>query len=425
MNRRCGLWLATAIYFLLLVAFLLVFGYTPTNDTDAYIELAEVCLAHNDIYPSVYLFKGVPFIWHLGPINMLILSLKWFSSLMPLLVFYCLLKAFTAFFIVKISDLFFPTRIGNIVFLMYVLYLNNWGMSTTMLSEVPMICFLMMGLYFVLSSQQLISVVLAGVALAVANWFRPIAGIFLIALLIWFLLFQRRNLLRKWMPLVATYAIVLCLIGFNSYLRTGHFIYQGNSFWYNMADDCYDGATPDPHFGEELYKKGTPRYIENREQLTCFECEEIWRERCTEWLSTHKMEYLKKMPYRLFYMYQNDIDFITAFLPEKSIAEKNYVTLPLRSLSTAYASLTATQWVALMATGCYVLLLFLSLMGSLQLVRRREWQFLTLAYLIIIGGTLGTILLVQGETRFKAPYMAWFFLLAAAAFIKKNEHLSK
>ena len=33
-----------------------------------------------------------------------------------------------------------------------------------------------------------------------------------------------------------------------------------------MADDAYDGATPDAHFGEPLFKRGTPRYIENMDK---------------------------------------------------------------------------------------------------------------------------------------------------------------
>jgi hypothetical protein len=99
-----------------------------------------------------------------------------------------------------------------------------------------------------------------------------------------------------------------------------------------MADDAYSGATPDPHFGEPLFKKGTPRYIENMQDKTCFECREIWKQRCIPWLLNHKMEYLSKIPYRLYYMYQNDIDNMAAFLPNKQKAEDNYIVLPYRNI---------------------------------------------------------------------------------------------
>ncbi len=294
--------LLSAGYFIFLLVFLSVYGYTPVNDTEGYLAYANACLQHNDIYPSAWLFKGEAFIWHPGPINMIIWSLKWFGSTTPLLVLYCLMKALTVFFIAEITIRFSSFRTALTAALLFMCYPNNWGQSTMLLSEIPMICLMMAALCLVLHAEKIWLMALAGIIMALANWFRPIAGIFLIALFIWFLLFRRTDILRKWLPLMGGYMLLILLIGWNSYYRTGHFIYQSESFWYNMADDCYDGATPDPHFGQPLFQKGTPRYIENRQELTCFECEQIWRQRCTEWLKNHKTDYLKKLPWSLLHI---------------------------------------------------------------------------------------------------------------------------
>ena len=405
--------LMAAVFFIFLVLILVVFGHTPTNDTEAYIQYAEVCLQNGDLYPSAHLFKGEPFIWHPGPINMIVLSLGWFQSVVPLLLLYCLMKAISAFYIAKITNLFFSERTALVAMLLFMLYPNNWGASTTLLSETPMVCLMLLSLFMVLSRNGWWLMLTAGAVMAVANWFRPIAGIFLLALFIWFVLLQRSNIVKKWLPMMVGYGMIVVLIGSSVYLRTGHFIYQSQSFWYNMADDCYDGATPDAHFGRPLFEKGTPRYIENREKLTCFECNEIWKQRCSDWLKDHKTDYLKKLPWRFYYMYQNDIDNMTAFLSDKHHAEDNFVTLPLRHILDEWRHLSAVQWLALLSTVFYFSLMLLAAVGVCLLIRKRKWDFLLLALLIIGGGTLATILLVQGETRFKAPYMPFIFMLAS------------
>lgn len=60
------LFLLSAIYFLWLIAVLIIFGYTPTNDGVGYIEYAVFCLNQGQPYPSDTIFKVIPFIWNVG-----------------------------------------------------------------------------------------------------------------------------------------------------------------------------------------------------------------------------------------------------------------------------------------------------------------------------------------------------------------------
>ena len=128
-------------YCIALLLFLAIFGYTPTNDGDGYIEFAQVCIQSKQAYPCLPLIMGQTFIWNIGSINLTALSLLCFNSLYPLLIFLCFLKALTVLFIGKIAHKLFSGKVAIIASIMFVLYPNNIGQSTTILSEIPMICF--------------------------------------------------------------------------------------------------------------------------------------------------------------------------------------------------------------------------------------------------------------------------------------------
>ena len=110
------LYLITGLYCLALILFLAVWGYTPTNDGDGYIEFAQICIKNKQLYPCMALIQGHPFIWNIGSINLTALSLLLFNSLYPLLVLLCIMKAITAFLIGKISQKLFSDRIGAALF---------------------------------------------------------------------------------------------------------------------------------------------------------------------------------------------------------------------------------------------------------------------------------------------------------------------
>ena len=82
--------IATIAYLAFLLIILAIFGYTPTNDTDGYLEYAQVCLHQGEAYPCSTLIKGTPFIWNIGSINLIVFSLWLFGSFYPILVLMCI-----------------------------------------------------------------------------------------------------------------------------------------------------------------------------------------------------------------------------------------------------------------------------------------------------------------------------------------------
>ncbi len=407
-----------AAYAAALLAVLAVFGYTPGNDTDGYILMARTCLEEGEPYPCLKLINSFPFIWNIGSINIIAASIRLTGSAMPLLPIFCLLKALTALLTAKMAGRLMGGRAAVATMLLYVLYPNNWGQSTMLLSELPMVFFCTWGVYTATGKPTAARLAAAGVLLCAANWFRPIAVLFVIALAAYHTVFFRRDALRRILLIASGYAVTVCAIGTEVWSRTGYFVYQCESFWFNMADDAYDGATPDAHFDQPLFKKGTPRYIENMESKNCFECSDIWRDRCLPWLLTHKAEYLSKVPWRLYYMFNSDNDNMAAFITkaEKDGTVEPDLTVPYRSLFKASTRLTTYQRLCVLATLCYYILMLSAAAGAALLARRRNWHALFFPALAIALVTMGTVLLVQGETRFKAPLMPYVFMLAGYAW---------
>lgn len=463
----------SALFLLLLIAILCIFGYTPTNDGEGYLDYARIALAEHQPYPSPKTILGQPFIWNPGIINLIILSLWAFQSLWPLLLTLCLMKALSAFLVAKIASKLFSHQTALIALFLYILYPNNWGQSTMLSSEIPMVFFTLLAVNLSLKNNNSPRLLqprrnhnhlrvfqprqsllrprrshiplqfLAGITLAIANWFRPVATIFLVALVLYHLLKRsrllrpRRNPTRPILHLLSGYILTILIIGTSCYLRTGYFIYQSDTLWFNMAEATYE-KDPQPHYSTEMFPPGTARYIQDMQHKTAIECSHIWRQRSLKWLAKHPAQYLSKIPARLYYVYKNDIDNLSAFLPDKSNPAENYVTLPLKSilhLSKTFLTFregTAVASLAIITTIFYILLLLSAIIATITNLRTNRHSPLnpqrrfhseaekqlstlniTLLLFIIIAGSLALVLAVHGETRFKAPFMPFIFILAA------------
>ena len=80
--------IATIAYLAFLLIILAIFGYTPTNDTDGYLEYGQVCLHQGEAYPCSTLIKGTPFIWNIGPSTLIVIfTLVVLVSFYPILYF--------------------------------------------------------------------------------------------------------------------------------------------------------------------------------------------------------------------------------------------------------------------------------------------------------------------------------------------------
>lgn len=423
MTKGRLIYLMTAYYLVFLLSILFVFGYTPTNDTEGYVELAELCIEQGQPYPCLANINNDSFIWNIGSVNLIILSLLLFKSIMPLLILMCLMKAGIALLTAKIAQTLFDDKVALIALLIFVLYPNNWGESTTLMSEIPTVFLALLSIYLVLQKKKLYVYVIAGALLCLSNWFRSLAPIFIVSILAYFILFRRKIILRRLVPYFFGYFLLMIIIGTESYIRTDHFIYKGDTMWFTMCDDAYNGAQIAPHWNEEQYIEGRPRYIENMEELNCFERRDIWKDRCLAWIMDHKVEYLMKTPWKIYYMYFNDLDFMPFMLKDKSDSANNYVTIPYRNLKEEFSNLSFIQYVALTSTVFYYIILLLFVAGTIRLACQSEWKRLALPLMIVAIGTIAITLVIHGETRFKVPFMPFIIMIGASLFTSSQKEL--
>lgn len=413
-NSYCKISIA---FFFFLLAILLFVGYTPTNDGDGYIDYALMSLKDGQPYPSHSTILGQPFIWNIGQINLIALSLWLTRSIVPVLVLMCALKAVSAFVIARITELLFNHRTGLIAILLYIAYPNNWGQSTMLLSEIPSVALALTALYLTLKYNRAKAWIAAGLLFAVATWIRPISPIYIGSAFLYHLLFNRRLILKRYACIVGSYVALLIAVGTSCYLRTGYFLTQPTTVWFNFIANTYEKSTK-VDYTQPVYPKGTARCIANREKLTALQCRDIWRQRSLQWLGNHKIAYLKKVPGRLFWMYYEDIDNIAAFLKDKQHAENNYVTLPVTSIAHQINSLSPIQYFALINEIFYLIIVLMAVTATAQLLRKRDDCSLFLPLFIIVAGSLALVLVSHGEIRFKAPFIPFLFMLAASVSIK-------
>ena len=239
-NSYCKISIA---FFFFLLAILLLVGYTPTNDGDGYIEFALMALKDGQPYPTHSSIMGQPFIWNIGQINLIALSLWLTRSIVPVLVLMCALKAVSAYVIACIAELLFNHRTGLIAILLYIAYPNNWGQSTMLLSEIPSVALALMALYLTLKCNRAKAWIVAGLLFAIATWIRPISPIYIGSALLYHLIFNRKLILKRYACIVGSYAALLIVFGTSCYLRTGYFLTQPTTLWFNFAANTYEKST--------------------------------------------------------------------------------------------------------------------------------------------------------------------------------------
>lgn len=383
---------------LLQLIILCVFGYTPYPDSEGYIKLANDCLIYNEPYPVSIKLTDLAFIWNIGAINTVALSLKLFHSVVPLLVCYSLMKGATAWMLYKITQQITNTRTANIALLIYVLYPANYGEATSVLSEVPNIFFSLTALYLIICKKKN---VMGGGIIAIANWFRPIGLVYIIAVII----YQRKKAVKT----MIGYAAMIGIIGWMSYYRTGCFIYQAQTGWMALLQYSVDNTAT---------KSDDALPVITDTHINVTEKDKIWRNRFFAWLKEHPADYIAQMPEKLYKLFVSDNVNMCAFLSHKQHRKYLYSELNMRQLANDFPTYTPVQFLTMMNLFFYYILLVLFVTSCLQIRRLPYRQTLVLPFALIILNILMIMLVGHGEARFHYPFMPYIIIIDAV-FISK------
>ena len=381
------------VFTILQLVILAIFGYTPFPDSDGYQILAYEALKYGEPYPVRALLNEYPFLWNIGSINITAASLALFHSVTPLLVVYALMKGITAWLFYALIRKIWGSQTAFVALVIYLLYPANYGESTSLLSELPFMFFSMLGLYLSIVKRMSFS---GGMMLAVANWFRPMAIVFLLAMIICFLFKWRKSL-----KLVLGYLVMITIIGCATMHRTGLFLYQAKSGWMALMDYSSNSA-------EESLR------VQERNDWNVAQKDSAWQLLFIDWLKDHPAEYIHQMPEKLLKTYVSDNVNMCTFIPDKTDKDYMYEEVSMQTLMDDCPDFSAVQWLTvinLIIYSCIIVCAFLSLF------------YFNKTYLLPLGivliGTLVLLVVGHGETRFHIPFMP-FFIMLSALFINKR-----
>ena len=412
-HRKISVIAVVAAFTLAQLLILWIFGYTPYTDSEGYIILAEDSLKYGEPYPITAKIKELAFIWNIGSINTVALSMWLFHSIYPLLIMYSLMKGFSSWLVYVIAKDIFNERIAWITLILYVIYPANYGEGTSLLSETPFMFFILLGVCLSLKKMPFIG----GILLAIANWYRPMAIIFLLSLIIYLFIIHRKTKALK--PLVG-YIVMVCIIGGLTYHRTGHFIYQAKTGWMSLMQYSWDND-PCQKKTAHLYINNDPNNLDGQ-GYNCIQKDQVWQSNFLIWLKNNPKTYLKQMPRKFIDTYISDnVNFCT-FLPNKHTSAYMYEPLSMKTLYNDFPHESIVQILTIMNLIFYYSLLLFSVLGVFFLCIKHQWQLLSLPLGVILFGTLLLLLVGHGEARFHIPFMPFFIMLAAyfIIYIRKD-----
>lgn len=385
-----------ALFAIAQIAILGICGYTPYPDSDGYIALARECLQLKDAYPAAQMLHSYPFLWNLGPINAAECSLVLTGSIWPLLLFYTFLKAITTVLFYSLAKKLCGQRVALIALIAYLLYPANYGEGTSALSELPFVFFTISGIHLAIVKRQ---IVFGGALLAMANYFRPFALVFLVAMAFYY--FKEW---RKSARFAAGFVAVVAIIGFAHKAQSGLFVYQAKTGWMALAD--YSTASSQQSMA-----------IRERHDLDVAQKDSAWRALTIEWIIQHPGEYVAQMPKKLVDTYATDNVNLCTFLPDKREREYMYEPLSMRTLIADFPRLSPVQWLAVVNLLFYYALLILALLS----LRHYRHDTHALSVAVVVAGTALLLLVGHGEARFHIPFMPFIIMLAAITIKEVKE----
>ena len=380
--------LLIALFAIAQIAILIVFGYTPYPDSNGYIALANECLQMNDAYPAAQLIYKYPFLWNMGPINAAECSLALTGSITPLLIFYTFLKAITTVLFYSLAKKLCGQQVALIALIVYLIYPANYGESTSALSELPFMFFVISGIHLAIVKKQ---IAYGGALLAIANYFRPMAIVFIVAMIVYFL-----SEWRKSARFVVGFLAMIVVIGVSHKIQSGLFLYQAKTGWMSLMD--YSSGSDSRSMA-----------IRERSDLNVAQKDSAWRALTIEWIIQHPGEYMAQMPKKIVDTYASDNVNMCTFLTDKNEREYMYEPLSMRSLISQFPRLSAIQWLTIVNLLLYYAMLILALFS----IKYYHHSTHSLSIAIIIAGTLMLMLVGHGEARFHIPFMPFVIMLAA------------
>lgn len=401
------LWSVFIIWVALQTILVIKYWDMPNHD-DAlhYVNYAEDCIKLDTWYPAAH-NEYDTFVFGPGYVNWLILVRKVFGSYSFARALNLLMNVAMLFEVAFLARKWFDERVSRWASLLYMLTFSNLYLPIALLTDLPF-TFLLLTSLVLATSRQLLPLAAAGTLIALANWFRPLAAIFLLVILIHFII-QRRQW-HQYVALGLPLVLTVFIIGQAAKERTGHFVYQAVSGGYNLAMSSFDGANGLVNFNgfnnpeNEIYLPKQPYSYMERDSLL--------KTASIQWILNHPAKYLSLLPVKIAALYCEDT------WPERVKPDQGFRVV-LSNSKGNYKELAKIISVLILKSTVYYCILILFIY---YVWHNRHHLFCkkNIYLLLPLLGTAATAIFVI-TSRYHYPYMFAITIYAAAGLASFGE----
>ncbi len=384
------------------------------SDAAVYRDIARDIAEKKRFYPNEDYINS-NYIFNPGYVNYLSLYYRVSQSDYPPLYGNVVLSVILAVLIFYVSSkLFDSVLIGLISVMIFAVFPSNVFEVTHMRTELPYTV-AVMGAAALALSRVRGRYITAGVLIGLANFTRPLAVSFLIAIVLHMLLHKKG--IRSYAALLAGAAAAVLITGAASYANTGYFIYQSTTGGYNLLIGANDDAKGNYGSGEDVFLEGNAGYLENPAAMTFKEKDDFYVSQAVKWIKENPVRYISMFPAKLMYLYATDTyAFNPVYNNEVRTGAENYVigSLLNKILNLEFSGLGWREWLVLGNQGLYMLILVLAAVSFVRLVFIKKALKPTVMLAASAAAGTGLTILTVGGARYHYPFMPVFFIFAAA-----------
>lgn len=369
------------------------------DDALYYEELALGCIDAGTWYPALHNLHDV-YAFAPGYVNLLIGVHLLFGTFSAICFLNLVMNVLLVFEVFLLGKRLFGENVGFISAIAYMLMYSNLYVPIAHQSDLPF-TFLLVSSLLLCMNKRMYWLLIAGVLIGLANWIRPLAVVFLITILVYFVV-QKRAWFH-YAALLMPLALTIFLIGMSAKQKTGYFVYQSTTGGVNLAMSSFDEANGLVNF-DGLKDSTNSICLKGAANYTFMERDKALKKAAIEWILENPLRYIAQVPLKVVALYCEDT------WSERIKPDMGFGTIlpKIKEDKMALAQLGVTVFIKSLT---YYLVIFFFLY-YLWVSRRELFRKQNVFLLIPLLGTAMTVAVVV-TSRYHYPYLFMMTIYAA------------
>jgi len=398
------------LYIIFQLVFILFFPREYTNDAQYYYSLAKECVQNNEFYPGTeHLYED----YIVAPlyVNIIIVLLNIYNSHISIGLFNIIINLLQLFFVYKITRFYFDDNTAKLSVLIYIFYLNSFGLVLSNFTELLFTVLILSSIYFYLkktTSFLFLSGIMLGTSIAV----RPVGWDLAVCYLLiaGYLFFKEKKFNLDILKIAIGTFLFIILFGCFNYWHFGRFIFTSTTGPVNLLLGANDTATGG--FNARVYDQGNIGYIARPDTLTYLQKGDFYYDQATNWIKQNPGKWLLLALLKLIHTFSyDDISISTiAGLGDWNIVAtikhlvedgnfSNIIPTEPFYVKLIYFPLEIIQHIYY-----YFLILVLAL-WIIQKTREKSFSEFSLLHLFFVLIGMLMIMITVGTPRYKYPFI--------------------